>query len=371
MSRFGLPEINFFEKAPEKILQEMLFHVNEATGQEFERADPRRKIIEGLAAFVAIERNRADYALKQTLLSYATDNALDHKGAEMDTARLGASAATTKFEFILDSERPVALTVPAGTRFSVGNIFFETEETQVVNVGLNTFVVDAVCTVPGTIGNGYLPGEITNLVDPLPYVIAVMNVTETAGGADVEDDNSYAERIRLAPERFSVAGPEGAYKYWALTASQDILDIEVTSPSPGTTHITILLKGGQLPTEEHIERVIEICSADDKRPLTDNLTAGAPDTVEYTPVVKYWINRANATVANIMQQEIENAFENYLVWQKSKLGRDINPTVLVANLRDKGAYKIVTEGIEYTELEKTQVAKEVNPIIQFMGLIDE
>lgn len=371
MTRFGLPEINFFEKAPEKILQEMLFYVTEATGQEFERADPRRKIIEGLATFVAIERNRADHALKQTLLSYATDDALDHKGAEMDTPRLGASAATTEFQFTFAPERSVVLTIPAGTRFSVGNIYFATEETHVVDVGVNTYVVEAVCMETGTVGNGYLPGEITNLVDPLPYVIAVMNITETAGGADVENDDSYAERIRLAPERFSTAGPKGAYKYWSLTASQDIIDVEVTSPIPGTTHLTILLRNGQLPTPEHIERVIEICSADDKRPLTDYLTAGGPTTIEYTPAVKYWIKRADSPVANSLQQEIESAFNNYLVWQKSKLGRDINPTVLIANLRDKGAYKIVTEGMTYKELEKTQIAKEVNPTITFMGFIDE
>ena len=371
MTRFGLPEINFFEKAPEKILQEMLFYVTEATGQEFERADPRRKIIEGLATFVAIERNRADHALKQTLLSYATDDALDHKGAEMDTPRLGASAATTEFQFTFAPERSVVLTIPAGTRFSVGNIYFATEETQVVDVGINTYVVDAVCTETGTIGNGYLPGEITNLVDPLPYVIAVMNITETAGGADIEDDYSYAERIRLAPERFSVAGPEGAYKYWALTASQDIIDVEITSPSPGRTHITILLRNGQLPTTEHIEKVIEICSADDKRPLTDYLTASEPEIIEYSPVVKYWLSRSNETVANSLILEIEKAFNNYLVWQKSKLGRDINPAVLIANLRDKGAYKITVEGLNYTVLEKTQIAKDVNPTITFMGLIDE
>lgn len=371
MSRFGLPEIEFFEKDPEQILQEMLFYVSEATGREYHRADPRRKIIEGLAAFVAIERNRADFALKQILLSYASDDALDHKGEEMDTLRLTASAATTKIQFELEPERTTVLTIPAGTRFQVGEIYFETTETVIVEVGTNTAIVDAVCTETGDVGNGYLVGEITNLVDPLPYVKEVRNITATAGGADIENDDQYAERIRLAPERFSVAGPAEAYKYWALTASQDIVDVEVTTTAPGTNHITILLANGELPTQEHIDKVLEICSSKDKRPLTDNVTAGPPESVEYTPVVQYWINRSNESVANSMKNEIEQSFQEYLIWQKSKLGRDINPTVLFYTLREKGAYKVEVDGVEYTELDSTEIAIDVDASITFMGLIDE
>lgn len=371
MVRFNLPELNFFEKAPETILQEMLLHINDKTGLSFERADPRRKIVEGLAAFVSIERNRADYALKQTLLAYAEDEALDHIGVDSDTPRLEGTAATTKIQFNLEPERVSALTIPAGTRFLIGNTYFATEETKVVNVGQNIALVDAVCTEKGTVGNGYLPGEISTLVDPLPYVISVQNITETAGGADVEDDDPYAGRIHLAPEKFSVAGPSEAYKYWALTASQEIIDAEVTSPVEGTVHITVLLKDGKLPTEEHIEKVLEICSASDKRPLTDKVTASGPEVVEYTPTVRYWLTNDRATVVTSMQQAVEQAYGDFLVWQKTKLGRDINPSELIAMLKEQGAYKIIVEGMEYIELNETQIAKEINPSINFMGLIDE
>lgn len=371
MARFGLPDIDFFEKDPEQILQEMIYHVSEKTGQTYQQADPRRKFIEGLAYFVSLERNRADYALKQTLLSYAADDALDHKGDDMDTPRLQATAAMTKIQFTLEQERTVPLTIPAGTLFNVGETYFETTDTHVVDVGVNTYVVDAVCTETGTVGNGYLPGEITTLVDPLPYVQSVVNITETAGGTDIEQDDSYAERIHLAPERFSVAGPTEAYKYWARTASQDIIDVEVTSPSPGIVHITILLTDGELPTQTHIDKVIEICSSLDIRPLTDNVTAGAPEIVSYTPTVKYWINRNDSTVLTSIQNQVNQAFNKYLLWQKSKLGRAINPSKLIKYLSDAGAYKIEIEGVNYTVLQKAQVAKDVNPTITFMGLIDE
>ena len=63
---------------------------------------------------------------------------------------------------------------------------------------------------------------------------AVRNTETTRLGADVEDDASYRARIRLAPERFSVAGPSGSYRYHALSAHQGIADVAVYAPVPGT-----------------------------------------------------------------------------------------------------------------------------------------
>jgi len=45
-----------------------------------------------------------------------------------------------------------------------------------------------------------------------------------------ETDESYIKRILLAPEGFSVAGPESAYIYHALSTSADILDAAVEAP---------------------------------------------------------------------------------------------------------------------------------------------
>ena len=47
-----------------------------------------------------------------------------------------------------------------------------------------------------------------------------------------ESDVEFRRRIQLAPEGFSVAGPEGAYMFHALSADPDVLDASATSPSP-------------------------------------------------------------------------------------------------------------------------------------------
>jgi phage-related baseplate assembly protein len=55
-----------------------------------------------------------------------------------------------------------------------------------------------------------------------------------------EADDDYRRRIQLSFEGFSVAGPEGAYKYFASSADGDVLDISVQRPNPGEILITVL-----------------------------------------------------------------------------------------------------------------------------------
>ena len=79
------------------------------------------------------------------------------------------------------------------------------------------------------------------IVDPLPYVSAVSNTTVTAGGVDEEDDDSFRERIRTAGASFSVAGPAGAYRYFAMSAAPGIC-LLYTSASGGKVTAADLLR---------------------------------------------------------------------------------------------------------------------------------
>lgn len=374
-NRFNLPDIEFFNKSPDVILSEMLQHIGDKTGFEFQRADPRRKFVEGLAIFVSMERNRADFALKQNLLAYAADNALDLKGDEFGTSRLEASVATTTIRFNLELERNVALVIPAATTVKIANVFFETTDVHVAPVGQNSIDLIMRCTEAGDAGNDYLPGETTTLVDPLPYVKFVENLTITAGGADVEQDDQYAVRIRLAPEKFSTAGPELAYKYFALTASQDIVDVEIDTPSPSVTRIVALLKEGELPSQHHLDAILTVCSASNIRPLTDHVIAEAPTTQPFDMHVRYWLPRSKAAVATDLITQIEARFSAYLLWQKSKLGRDINPTEVIDRLKNldeniKGAERVEVD-TSYTVISKTAIAVANEATIEFVGFIDD
>ncbi|MED0688040.1 baseplate J/gp47 family protein [Anoxybacillus ayderensis] len=372
MNRFNLPDIHFLKKSPEDIERDMLSYIEKKTGIKLSNADPRRKFLQALVLYIVQERNNLDYALKQNLLSYADGEFLDHKGEDFQVHRLKAKPAKTMMEFILEEERVDTLVIPKGTRFLVGeSTFFATDETCIVPKGQHTVHIGATCLENGKVGNGYLPGEITTLVDPIPWVKEVRNITTSDGGAEVEDDDSYAHRIHIAPESFSVAGPEGAYEYWAKTAHQEIVDVVVLNPSPGVVDIRVLLANGELPSEEILEQVLSVCSDKKVRPLTDYVIVNQPEIVTYDIDVEYYILYSNAGMANSIQQNVNEAFQGYLRWQKEKLGRDVDLSELIARLKKAGAYRVTVNSPMYKKIEKHQVAKENIVNFSFGGLTDE
>lgn len=372
-NRFNLPDIDFLEKDPDLIDREMLLVVEEKTGLTLQRADPRRKFLQALTTYISIERNRLEHALRQNRLAYAEDDTLEHMGAEMSTERLLAKAAITTMAFLLEPDRVDVLVIEKGTQFLVGeNTYFATDEALVVPIGENIVTVGATCTEPGDMGNDYLVGEISTLVQPLPWVNSVKNTTVSSGGTEQESDDAYAERIRLAPESFSVAGPELAYVYWAKAASADIVDVHAYSPQEGRVAVYLLMKDGRLPTEMELNATAEIINDKKVRPLTDHVVFHAPEPVEYDALATYWIAQENAAVASIIQRQVEEEFNNYLVWQRSKIGRDIDLSELIARLKQKGASRVAVDAAMFMEVLAHQVAFESpTSALTFGGLANE
>lgn len=118
----------------------------------------------------------------------------------------------------------------------------------------------------------------TNL-DHLAALFATQRMkVEDANGALVdEDDDRLRRRVQLAPEAFSVAGPEGAYVYHALSAAPWARDATAIMTSPGRVRVT-MLRAGADPTPSLPEREAVRLSliANDVRPLTDMVEVLAP-----------------------------------------------------------------------------------------------
>ncbi|WP_342059210.1 baseplate assembly protein [Aeromonas sp. OTU364] len=106
------------------------------------------------------------------------------------------------------------------------------------------------------------------------YDIARLLVTpgDPAANPPVEPVYESDDRLRLrgqmAFEGLTTAGPVHAYKFHALSASAEVADVSVDSPSPGTVRVTLLSPAGQ-PSADTLNRVSQALSADDVRPLCD------------------------------------------------------------------------------------------------------
>lgn len=372
MANFNLPDITFAEKDPTVIEQEMVTAYESETGETLAVADPRKKLLQAEVPIIVGQRSVIDSSAKQNLLAYASGDYLDHIGILVGTTRIPASAAISTIRFTLSASRTVNTVIAAGKRVTAGdNIFFATDEEAVILAGATYADIPVTCTVPGVIGNDYAPGTLTTLVDPIPYVASVSNVTASEGGIDTEKDDPFRERIRQAPESFSTAGPTGAYEYWAKTASSTIVDVKPFSPSPGVVHICVLLDGGEIPGEELLDRVLVICSNKKVRPLTDNVMAIAPEQVEYGINVSYWIDKENESIAASIRTKVEAAVNEFILWQKSRLGRAIDPSELTYRMKAAGAKRVAVIAPVYQALDDDQVAIEADIITVNYGGLEE
>jgi len=354
----GYPEISFVNTDTDTLVNALVKSYEKFTGRTLYPADPVQKFILWIADIMIQERILIDESAKQNVPRYAQGVYLDSL-AEIfkDAYRLQPQAAATTFRFYLSTALPYQHLIPIGTRVAVdGNIVFETTETLYIDAGKQSGDVPAICQQVGEIGNGFVPGQIMQLVDVFPYYDRVENITVSAGGAERETDSAFYERMRESMESFSTAGPSGAYIYHAKTASPLVADVAALSPTPGVADIRVLLRDGELPTEEVLQEVQAQLSADKVRPLCDFVQVSAPDTVPLNIDATYYIPKPSQNSAAVITADVEKAVQDYIRWQTEKMGRDINPSVFVSYLMKTGIKRVVVRQPEYTVVPESEVA---------------
>lgn len=372
MSLGSLPPVSFLDADP-RVVEERLFSTYEqVSGRTLHPGDPVRLFLEAVALEISLTRQEADWSARQNLLAYATGPLLDHLGALVGAARLPARAARTTVRFSVSGPLAFAVTVPAGTRVTPDNkLLFATLSPAVIPSGALHVDVSAECLTLGAAGNGYVAGQISRFVDPVAWIAGAANLTTSLGGADPEADEPYRDRINLAPEHFSVAGPDGAYAFWARSAHQDIVDVAVVSPAPVEVLIHPLLVDGGIPGQEILDLVEQAVNARDVRPLTDLVTVLPPNAVTCDVDLTWWLGRDSAAVTEIVQTRVEQAVTGYLSWQRARLGRDINPDELVRRMREAGAKRVEIRSPVFTALARHEVATSGERTVLFGGVEDE
>lgn len=336
------PDIHFVDTDTETLVNALIQSYEMFTGRTLYPADPARLFILWVADIIVQERVNIDFSARQNVPRYAEGEYLDSL-AELfkDTYRLEPEKAKTTLRFTLSIPLEVATTVPAGTRATVdGEIVFQTTKDLTILAGDTFGDVEAECQTAGEIGNGFVPGQINQLIDIFPYFGTVENVSESDGGADEESDAAFYERLRESVETFSTAGPLGAYEYYAKSASALIVDVKATSPEPGEVDVRVLLSGGQLPGDEIIKEVLEKLNADKVRPLTDHVTVSAPEIVPYDIDFTYWTQEGGAVSDDTVAENIAAAVRAFKEWQGAKMGRDVNPSYLISLLMQAGAKRV-------------------------------
>lgn len=373
------PDISFMDNYTiQKLENDMLIWFlekrKELTGEDtvLASADDRRILLQTGAYFIFQGYMFSDDAGKMGLLKYSRGKFLENLGALKHISRNGALSATVTIRFALKEPRLTTTGIPVGTRLTAGDgVYFSTLEYGEIRIGETVVEITAVCMTPGSAGNNYEIGDISTIVDPVPYIDGAGNITRPENGTDIEDDESLRKRIYMAPSAYSTAGTNDAYAYFVREFNSEVSDVRIISPAPCIVEIRYLLKEGEVPGEESISSLKAYLSQSSIRPLTDQVVVKAPELIPYDLKVKYFINQSDSNRVISIKKCVEEAIRSYEIWQRSKMGRDINPNELIRLILVAGAKRAEITSPDFKVVGAESVASLHSETISYGGLEDD
>lgn len=358
MSDRKIPDISFVDTDPEAVITTMVETYEALTGRTLYPASPERLFISWLASIIIQQRALINQTAKMNIPRYADGEYLDAL-AELfkDVTRLPPESAKATFRCYISEPQESSVFIPAGTRITVdGELMFATDELIEVKAGETYADVTGSCMTDGTVGNGYTAGQIKEIVDVYDYYQKIENITTSSGGTDIEDDDSLYKRMRESMESFSTAGPAGAYKFFAESASNAVQDVVATSPTPGVVDVRVLPKDRANGAEELLEMVRDALNDEKVRPLTDLVYVDLPQEDIFDVDVKYYISRDDSAKATAIALAATQAVDDYIEWQQAAIGRDINPSKLHSMLMDAGVKRVEITAPVFMAVEATHIA---------------
>ncbi|MBY8604088.1 MAG: baseplate J/gp47 family protein [Burkholderia sp.] len=182
--------------------------------------------------------------------------------------------------------------------------------------------------------------------------------------AVMESDTDLRARTQLAPQSFSVAGPEGAYVSHARNADGRVLDASAISPAPCEVLVTVLARDGDgTAAPALIDAVAAALQADDVRPLTDKVTVRGADILRYQVRARLVFFAGPDRAVALAQAN--RAMKQYTE-SMHRLGMEVTLDGIYAAARAAGVQKVILE----SPLAGLPASKQQAPYCTGIELID-
>lgn len=143
-------------------------------------------------------------------------------------------------------------------------------------------------------------------------------------------------------------------------ASLSSVKATIQQEMAGKVLIVPILSGGEIPDEDTLKKVSDVCSAEDVRPMTDLVEVRAPEQVPYDISITYYMEPDNESEVVETIEGDGGSIDQFKEWQNIKMGRDINPDKLrslcLAPSGGTGCTRIIVTAPTYQELSNVQVA---------------
>jgi phage-related baseplate assembly protein len=362
-----LPEIKFDIDIETLISERIKLYEDtyyEDTGERIvlEKSDRDRVIIKTQCLAEYQFMKYVEEQIKNNLLRYARGPYLDNL-EPVSVKRFEASSAKTIIRATVAPNENERIVSAGRSGTPNGSIFFENKDPIVIPANVDSVDIVFTCKTAGEIGNGYMPGQISTMVESVPEFLSITNINVSSGGSELEGDGPYRERKVEGNGGTSVAGPADLYVTLAKSYDVNISDVKALSENEGEVTIIVLLRNGELPSLEFMEGLRLFMSAKDKRPMNDKLVVKAPDVIHYDISLTFYcsIDKKSAVEASI---------DSYIAYQKSVIGRKVNPTTLSTYMTAAGAKRVEITLPIYTSIKELEVAVCQNKNITYGGDVD-
>ena len=302
-------------------------------------SDPANKVLEVAAYREMLMRQRINEAARACMLSFAGGTDLDHLAANFGVERLAAAQATFAASLSLSVSLDLPCTVEAGFTVISSNGAYSARLMEDVTIPAGSSAASGnfeIVTPAGNAGNAL--SLAWSATTPLPFVVLVSQTATPAGGSDAESDSALRLRVPLSMERYSTAGPEGAYEYWTRSADERISDVKILSPEPGEVTIVLLSSDNEgVADAAMISRVTAILNNDKVRPLDDLLTVQSAEAVDYTIEVALELYSGTATSPAYTEAVAQLTAK---AANLAKIGRDVKRSALIAAAHVEGVKSV-------------------------------
>ncbi|WP_323010035.1 baseplate assembly protein [Paracoccus sp. (in: a-proteobacteria)] len=153
-----------------------------------------------------------------------------------------------------------------------------------------------------------------------------------------ESDDALRARIQLAPEALTVAGSRGSYEFHARSASAEVADIAVDSPTPGNVRVTVLAREGSGAAGAALLNTVQAAlSAEDVRPLCDTVAVQSAGIMNYQ--IKAELDIAPGPDAGVVLERAREAVSAYAAGIR-RIGQPVTISGLHAALHREGVARV-------------------------------
>jgi len=198
--------------------------------------------------------------IRQQFLAFATGSNLDHIGVtRFGVERLPGVKPKADMRFSLSAVLDVDVILPKGLLLGNGVDVAYLIEDVVIKAG--SLEAQGVIELDEEIDFKDVKTEM--ILTPLPYLIKAKQLTPFSGGANLEDDERYRERIWLSRERRTTAGSRLMYEFYAKSADVRVKEVNVANGGAG------IVKVCYHADEDITNIVLDYLNAEEIRPLTD------------------------------------------------------------------------------------------------------